>query len=394
MDNDRDVGSSGSGDPSNGDPSNGDPVDGERGGLPPQAPGYDFRTGQPLDRPLEPFGSGSGPDEDDLGIWAPGGQEAEDAKGAGYDYGTTNASPSGSTYGQPPPERTAVEAAQYGQVEYGQVGYTQPSYTTPTGPGPGSYPGYGPVGSPPTLTGPPPGPGPGRSRRGLAVLGGVAGVLVVAVAVLVTVLLVGGSSGDKPATASSGPSTVPSGGAPSGSLPGGTGPSPGTGSTGGPDAARASFVRTVDGILNQSASGRSQVAAAVNGVTNGCSTSPASAATSMQQVIDNRASVLSQANALSAPDAATAAVKANLIRALQASIEANQGYLQWFEDLQSTYPDASPAGCPNGRAPTDSNYDDATAASGRATSAKQAFVAGYNPLATAAGQRTWSESEF
>jgi hypothetical protein len=228
------------------------------------------------------------------------------------------------------------------------------------------------------------------------VLGGVVGVLVVAVAVLLTVLLVGGSDDKDPvaSTGSTAPgsSTAPSGGAGTPSSKGGTGGTGSSGGTGGTSAARATFVSSVDDILTESAAGRSQVASAVNGVTNGCSVSPASAASSMQSVIDNRESVLAQANALSAPDEATATVKANLVRALEASIEANRSYLQWFEDLQAEYPDDG--GCPGGTAPTNITYDEATAASGRATSAKQSFVAGYNPLAGAAGQRSWSESEF
>ena len=226
------------------------------------------------------------------------------------------------------------------------------------------------------------------------------GVLVVAVAVLVTVLLVRGSSDNKEPTASTvpGASTAPSAGASSGSgngtSNGGTNSSGGTGSTGS-SSARAAFVRDVDAILTQSADGRSQVASAVNGVNNSCSVSPSSAASTMQQVIDNRQSVLAQANALSAPDSATATAKANLVQALQRVDRGQPRLPAVVRGPAGGAPGRLAGGLPRRlRRPTDINYDAATAASGRATSAKQSFVAGYNPLATAAGLRTWSESEF
>jgi hypothetical protein len=229
------------------------------------------------------------------------------------------------------------------------------------------------------------------------VLAGIVGVLVVVVAVLVAVLAFGGDSSRKPVASTS---TGSQGNATNGSGQGSTGQgSTGQGSTGqanssGSSGTQVAFLRTVDGILTQSASGRQQVSSVVSGVTNGCTVTPQTASATIRQVIVNRQSVLGQANALAAPDAATAAVKADLVRALNASIDANRGYQRWLDNLYSTYYNAEPVGCPGGQAPTDANYDAATAASGRATTAKQSFVAAYNPLASAAGLRTWQESEF
>jgi hypothetical protein len=231
------------------------------------------------------------------------------------------------------------------------------------------------------------------------VLAGVVGVLVVVVAVLVAVLAFGGNSPQTPtaSTNDNSPGTATGGTNQSSGGQAGTGRT--TGQSGSPsgsssNASQVAFLRTVDGILTQSASGRQQVSSVVTGVTNGCSVSPQTASATIRQVIVNRQSVLGQANALSAPDAATAAVKADLVQALNASIEANRGYQRWLDNLYATYYNAEPVGCPDGQAPTDENYDAATAASGRATAAKQSFVNAYNPLAGPAGLRTWQESEF
>jgi hypothetical protein len=229
------------------------------------------------------------------------------------------------------------------------------------------------------------------------VLAGVVALLVVAVAVLVAALVLGGSP--KTPVASTSTSSTGATGTPSQAPSGGTQPTTGastggTTGTGDTEAARVAFLHTVDGILTQSASGRQQVSSVVTGVVNGCSVTPADASATIRQVIVNRQSVLAQANALSVVDPSTGAVKVNLIQSLNASIEASRGYQRWLDNLYSTYFNAEPVGCPDGRAPTDSNYDSATAASGRATAAKQSFVAVYNPQATAVGLRTWQESEF
>jgi hypothetical protein len=356
-------------------------VDDAGSGLPPKAPAYDLRTGERLDAPR----AGASPQQDDgdystseLGIWAP---NRHDPAGGG-DAGERGYGPSGQPY-QPPYPPGSYQPSSY------QPTPPPPTYSsTPAPPTqvPSQYPGT-PTGwgSGPTLAG----GGPPPNRRGTAVLAGVVGALVVAVAVLVAVLLVGRSSSGNGPAASTGPTA---------STGGTTNPSPTTaskGPSGGTDtASRTAFVRTVDGILTQSSSGRQQVSSVVTGVVNGCSVSPSTASATIRQVIVNRQSVLMQANALSVVDASTDRVKSELIRALNAAIEANQGYQRWLDNLYSTYYNSDPVGCPDGQAPTDSNYDAATAASGRATAAKQAFVGDYNPLAAASGLRTWSESEF
>jgi hypothetical protein len=347
-------------------------------GLPPKARAYDLRTGEPLDDdPTVGAGQSGGQyDTSDLGIWAPSREESDEWGGpasSGPAYGGTNQQPYRPQQYQPTPPAPA----QYQQPPP----HYQPTPPPPTQIGSQHPPSVGGAGWAPTQGGAPP------PRRGNGVLlAALAGLLVVVVAVLVTVLLLRGSS--KPPVVANQNGT----GSP---TPAPATPSSGTSSTAGSGtSAQLVFLRTVDGILNQSSSGRQQVASAVTGVQNGCTTSPSSASETMTTVIGNRTSVLAQANALSAPDAATASVKSELVAALNASIAANRDYQQWFDDLTASFPDASPPGCPGGSAPTDSNFAAASAASGRATSAKQAFVADYNPLAAAAGLRTWTESEF
>ena len=389
----------------NGSGKDGDPDS----GLPPKAPAYDLRTGEPLDAPQT---SKSDPDftASDLGIWAP----SRDQPGTPPpQYGQAAYQPTDPP-GQPTVARQPTPPPAYGQTPppgYGQP--APPAYgpTPPPGYGPTPPPGYRPAqyqstspqypygaaGYPPGGTAPtaqqsgqPPVP-PGAPRRNGAILAACIGVLIVIVAVLVAVLAFGRSSKTPVASTSSGAVSSPM------NTSGSAGPSQ-SGSSGttssSTDAARLAFLRTVDGILTQSATGRQQVSSVVTGVVNGCSVTPANASATIRQVIANRQSVLGQANALTAVDSSTSAVKIDLVQSLNASIEANRGYQRWLDNLYTTYFNADPVGCPNGQAPTDSNYDEATAASGRATAAKQNFVSVYNPLASAAGLRTWQESEF
>jgi hypothetical protein len=368
---------------------------GDPAGLPPRAPAYDLRTGEALNAPGSARASGSGDDADfslsELGIWAPSEDEAPASAEPTADADATAAS----RQPTPPPGRP-------GSVP----GFAPPGPWAPGSPTP--PPGYGPPGAGPTGAAPPgygpPGYPPGYaptahqpsaprpSRRGPLLLAGVVGVLVVVVAVLIAVLALGGSKKTPVAlnpTGTPGTST----GAPSVS-PSSSATSSGTGGDTGAAGAQVAFLRTVDGILTQSASGRQQVSSVVTGVQNGCSVTPEDASATIRQVLVNRQSVLGQANALTAPDAATATVKADLIRSLNASIEASRGYQRWLDNLYATYYNDDPVGCPDGQAPTDANFDAASAASGRATAAKQTFVAAYDPLASSAGLRTWQESEF
>jgi hypothetical protein len=132
----------------------------------------------------------------------------------------------------------------------------------------------------------------------------------------------------------------------------------------------------------------------VSGVRNGCTILPENASTAIREVIANRETVLAQAQALRPPTTRTASVKSELVTALQASIEANYAYANWMDYLYREYFYAPPIGCPAGGPPTDTHYDDATAASGRATAAKQSFTVIYNPLAARSGLRQWRDTEF
>jgi hypothetical protein len=365
-------------------------------GLPPKAPAYDLRTGERLDASRKGEASDT-PDFDDLGIWAPSredpGPGAEQPYQVPYQQSSYQATP-------PPPTQLPPTQLPHTQFSGGQAPYNQGPGQAPYNQAPSTQVEYGQ--NPQQYLGPPTGPGyaptlasggPPSGRRGPALLAGVVGALVVAVAVLVGVLLFGRSSSGQLPVASTGTGQASTSGGGSTGTTSGSG-SQGTSSGNGDSASRVAFLRTVDGILTQSASGRQQVSSVVTGVVNGCSVSPSTASATIRQVIVNRQSVLAQTSSLNPPDAATRALQTKLVAALNASIDANRGYQQWLDNLYATYYSADPVGCPDGRAPTDSNYDAATAASGRATAAKQSFVADYNPLASAAGLRSWSESEF
>lgn len=368
---------------------------GEESALPPQAPAYDLRTGEPLNAPRADV-----PSTDftatDLGIWAPStARAAEPAARAAVAPDLPQQFGPVSQQSTPPPGYGPTAAARQPTPPPGSQPPVGPANGYgPSSPGVPGFPGQSTTAYQPAPPSPP-------ARRGPLVLGGIVGVLVVVVAVLVAVLAFGKSSETPVASTttgsdSSGKTSTDTGQSSTGQGSAGqsSGTSGGSTSDSSSDAARVAFLHTVDGILTQSASGRQQVSSVVTGVVNGCSVAPQTASVTIRQVIVNRQSVLGQANALSAPDSATAAVKADLVRALSASIDANRGYQQWLDNLYSTYYNAEPVGCPDGQAPTDANYDAATAASGRATAAKQSFVSAYNPLATSAGLRTWQESEF
>ncbi|MDQ1650584.1 MAG: hypothetical protein QOG60_2641 [Frankiaceae bacterium] len=327
--------------------------------LPPAAPAYDFRTGRPLHGPPQPAPAWRpSEDGDELGIWAPQ-QQAEPSWGA----------PAAPTGGQP-------QQPAYQQPAYQQQPYQQPGSWGPTADNP----------SPSRA---------GGNRTLVLVL--LLGALLAVGALVALILLTRNSSPSAGQVAGIGSSPSSSGsGAASPNATSPSAASSGATSSGGAqgDGARAAFARDVDGILRESSDGRRQVVAAITGVRNGCAVSPSDATSTLTDVIANRQSVLARANALTTPDAATTAAKADLVQALTASLEANEGYQRWLDSALAAAPDTTPAGCPGGRVPPDDNYATATDASDRASGAKRQFVAAYNPIATQAGLTTWTADQF
>src|SRR5205814_1187752 len=82
------------------------------------------------------------------------------------------------------------------------------------------------------------------------------------------------------------------------------------------------FLQKVQGILEQSSNGRSQIVSTISNVLDHCSTPPDRAAEEISSVADNRQSVLDQVSAMSVPDDPDAQRVASLLQdSLQHSIE-------------------------------------------------------------------------
>lgn len=254
----------------------------------------------------------------------------------------------------------------------------------------------------PTPTGAPGATGPGAAVWWLV---GVVGVLVVVVAVLITVLVTRGGSTEPAATGI----TVSPTSAVTASTASSTTTSSSTTTTAAPTttvdlqalaAAKADqdlreVTTKLEGILDQSSSGRGRVGALVDGVRNGCQFTPEAAEREINGVIANRQSVLNQVAALDAKGNADAITLVQQLQsALQASIDADVGYRDWMTYLYTTYYYTEPIGCPGGSPPTNSSFDAGQAASGRATAAKQAFVSTFNPIASRYGLATWDASQI
>jgi DNA-binding SARP family transcriptional activator len=157
----------------------------------------------------------------------------------------------------------------------------------------------------------------------------------------------------------------------------------GRGSSGKNDAELQSFVGKVENFLVQSREGRREVTAAVRGAFD-CTLTPRTAAVRLDRVQRNRQSLLQQVAALSVPDSDTALRASDLLqKAAQASIAADWHYRDWLLGRSRCGP---PDRSPDLRA--------ARAADVKATRAKQAFLAVFDPLARRFGQRVWAAGEF
>jgi DNA-binding winged helix-turn-helix (wHTH) protein len=150
------------------------------------------------------------------------------------------------------------------------------------------------------------------------------------------------------------------------------------------DAHIATFVDRVENVLEQSAAGRREIRAALNGGFD-CSISPDEAARRISSVADNRQSILEQLGSLQAPTPETEEIVTLLQRALQESIEADRHYRDGFLEVQAG------TRCP---LPPNPGFDLAAKSDNLATVAKRRFVATFNMLAREYGRPTWSASGF
>jgi serine/threonine protein kinase len=141
------------------------------------------------------------------------------------------------------------------------------------------------------------------------------------------------------------------------------------------------FVDRIENVLTQSAAGRREIAGAISAGL-ACKVSNAEAARRIDSVADNRQSILQQLATLSGPTQATDRMVTLLQEGLQNSIEADRHYRDGFR---------TSAECP---LPRNQSFAFARASDRRATTAKELFVARFDPLARRLHQRAWTAGEF
>jgi serine/threonine protein kinase len=162
---------------------------------------------------------------------------------------------------------------------------------------------------------------------------------------------------------------------------------PDRGSPGSEDSTTAelrTFVDRVENVLEQSAAGRAEISAALEGGLD-CSLAPRTAGRRIASVADNRQSILLQLGSLQAPTPEADEAVTLLQRALQQSIEADRHYRDGFFDVVST------TGCP---LPPNPNFELAARSNARATEAKVRFAEAFNPLAERFQRRRWTAGEI
>ncbi|MGN6330347.1 MAG: hypothetical protein ACTHOD_01690 [Motilibacteraceae bacterium] len=225
--------------------------------------------------------------------------------------------------------------------------------------------------------------GTGRGRGGLGGARGrlPGGLLLIGafaaggLAVLAAFALRGGPD---PATAASAParSSAPA----ASTSPSSASPAPSASPTAPADP--AAVARGIEGLLVRSDEARGTLNSAT-GPLGTCRIDPAGAASTIQSVVDERQRILADLQAL--PGAQVAALPSGeqlvgaLASAMQASIAADQAYVQWADDAQ---------GCTPGQAPPAQALREGNQLSRSAQSAKGIFVTLWNPIAEKYGLPT------
>jgi hypothetical protein len=150
----------------------------------------------------------------------------------------------------------------------------------------------------------------------------------------------------------------------------------------------AAAMATLGSDLARSASVRSTIQSAIDGV-QGCSESPSSGEATLQRAIDTRQDILNGLPTLSVSGLPNGTqLVSTLTATMQDSIAADKDYQGWMEDFANS-------GNPCGSDPShDPNYAAAVNVSNAATIAKNAFVAIWDPMAPRYGQRVVSSTGF
>jgi hypothetical protein len=180
------------------------------------------------------------------------------------------------------------------------------------------------------------------------------------------------------------------GGAPT--APGGAGPVSSTSQVTSPPASTqlpgAAAMATLGSYLARSASVRSTIQSAISGVQE-CSESPSSGEATLQRAINTRQDILNALPTLSVSGLPNGAqLVSTLTTTMQDSITADRDYQGWMRDFASS-------GSPCGSNPSqDPHYAAAVTVSEAATTAKNAFVAIWDPMAPRYGQPAYSSTGF
>jgi len=150
----------------------------------------------------------------------------------------------------------------------------------------------------------------------------------------------------------------------------------------------AAAMATLGSYLARSASVRSTIQSAIDGVGN-CSESPSNGEAVLQQAIDTRQGILNDLPALSVSGLPHGTqLVSTLTTTMQDSVAADKDYQSWMKDFASS-------GSPCGSDPSqDPNYANAVNVSTAATTAKNAFVAIWNPMAPRYGQQVYASTGF
>ena len=145
---------------------------------------------------------------------------------------------------------------------------------------------------------------------------------------------------------------------------------------------------TLGSYLARSASVRSTIQSAIDGV-QGCSESPSSGEATLQQAINTRQDILNALPTLSVSGLPNGTqLVSTLTTTMQDSVAADKDYQSWMRDFANS-------GSPCGSDPSqDSNYAAGVNVSNAATTAKNAFVAIWDPMAPRYGQQVYSSTEF
>jgi hypothetical protein len=150
----------------------------------------------------------------------------------------------------------------------------------------------------------------------------------------------------------------------------------------------AAVMTTLGTYLARSASVRSAIQPAIDGVRT-CSRTPASGQASMQQAVSTRQDILNGLRTLSPSGLPNGAqLISALTAAMQQSVTADRYYQNWMADFaRLRYACRSDPG-------QNTNYLAGQNASAKATAAKKAFLDIWNPMAPSYGQKTYSRADF